>query len=247
VSDLEAQRTAIRPLLDENSPTDAMASYYALHHAPARTRLFIHYDENRKAAGMLVRAQTGLDLFRPLVIVRAQHREAVISLLHAGLQPGRPYYVTMPPDFGEVAFQELQVETPELQRIYALDASRFQPEINVLVTPLAALDGLPRFEIRTGDKQMAMAGVNWMTDRFAELYVFVETAARGRGWGRAVVSALTNRLLEQRVRPLYVVSENNTDSIRLAERAGFADTQAREFSCFAFLQPPASQHGETDG
>ena len=247
MSDLEAQRTAIRPLLDESSPNDAMASYYALHHDPARTRLFIHYDENRKATGMLVRAQTGLDLFRPLVIVRAQDQEAVISLLHVGLQPGRPYYVTMPPDFGDVAFKELQVETPEVLRLYALDVARFQPEINVLVTSLAAADGLPRFEIRQGDKQMAMAGVNWKTDRFAELHVFVETAARGRGWGRAVVSALTNRLLEQRVRPLYVVSENNTDSIRLAERVGFADTQAREFSCFAVLEPPESKHGEAHG
>ena len=247
MSDLKAQRAAIRPLLDESSPTDAMAAYYALHHDPARTRLFIHYDENRKAAGMLVRVQTGLDLFRPLVIVRARHREAVISLLRAGLQPGRPYYVTMPPDFGDVAFKELQVETPEVLRVYALDASRFQPEINVLVTPLAAEDDLPRFEIRTGDKQMAMAGVNWKTERFAELYVFVETAARGRGWGRAVVSALTNRLLEQHVQPLYIVSENSTDSIRLAERAGFADTQAREFSCFAVLEPPDSRHGEAHG
>lgn len=237
MTDLASQRAVVRPLLDQQSPADAAASYYALYHDPGRTRLFMHYDAEHQPDGFLARAQTGFDLFRPLVILRAPDDDAVIALLRAGLVAGRPYLVTLPREFSEVAMRELRVQQPEILRIYRLDPNRYTPQINVLVTGSKSEDGLPRYEIRQGSRQLAVAGTNWRTSRFAEVYVFVDPVARGRSYGRSVVAALANALLNDGVLPLYVVANSNAASIRLAESVGFVDTFAREFSCAAMLEP----------
>jgi len=106
----------------------------------------------------------------------------------------------------------------------------FDPEINVLVVSNPAPDGTPRFQINANDTPQAVAGVNWQSPGFAEVYVFTESAARGRGWGNSVVSALVSELLKSGRMPLYVVNEQNTASINLATSIGFVDTGAREYA-----------------
>ena len=46
------------------------------------------------------------------------------------------------------------------------------------------------------------------------------------------------------VTPIYVVSESNTASLKLARRTGFVDTGAREIEAQAALKIPSR---ETDG
>ena len=70
---------------------------------------------------------------------------------------------------------------------------------------------------------------NWQSPRFAELYVYTDPAVRGRGWGKSVVHALVGMILKTGRTPLYVVSENNEYSIRLAAAVGFVDTGHREY------------------
>jgi predicted GNAT family acetyltransferase len=60
--------------------------------------------------------------------------------------------------------------------------------------------------------------------------VFTESAARDRGWGKSVVSALVSELLKSGRMPLYVVNEQNTASINLATSIGFVDTGTREYA-----------------
>ena len=88
MTDLAQQRALARHLLDERSAADAMAAYYALEHAASRTRLFLHYADGGRVDGVLVRSQTGADLFRPLVILRAPDPKAAVQLLHAGFGLG---------------------------------------------------------------------------------------------------------------------------------------------------------------
>ena len=76
---------------------------------------------------------------------------------------------------------------------------------------------------------VAMSGTNWRSPEFAEVFVYVHPQGRGRGWGRSVVSACTALLLEERLRPLYIVDEGNDSSIRIAEALGYIDTGLREF------------------
>ncbi len=241
----EALRASLRHLVDEQSPGDALAAYYALHHPAHRAELFVHTEGAlERADGFLVRAQTGMDLFRPLVTFRAQSEMAARALFQTGLPAGRPTYLTIPAALAGWANKYLVVTDAELHHIYQLDPRRFQPVINVLAVTSTGADGTSRCEIRSGESVGAAAGVNWQSPRFAEVFVYTDPAARGRGWGRSVVASVVESLLKAGRRPLYVVAESNAASIRLAEAVGFLDTGLREFVGQAVRQ---ERQGENAG
>jgi len=235
-TELERVRPRVRPLLDTRSPADALASYYALYHAPDRSELFIDPedpasggDTTAPLTGFLVRARTGLDLFRPLVTFRAQSEDGARSLLERGLQPGRPAYLTVPAALAPWANKLVSVTDAEIHRVYRLNPNRYQPILNVLAVTSTGADGLPRVEIRAGERAGAVAGINWQSPEFAEVYVYTDPAVRGRGWGKSVVAALVGLIQRSGRTPLYVVAETNEYSIRLAEAVGFDDTGHREY------------------
>jgi RimJ/RimL family protein N-acetyltransferase len=224
-------RAALRPLLDEASPADALAAYYAFHHPAERAEIFVHPAEAQtdRADGFLVRARTGMDLFRPLVTYRARDEATAKWLFSNGLPTGRPVYLSVPESLALWVNRHLAVTDAEIHRIYRLDPRRYRPEINILVTTSTGTDGTPRCEIRSGDTLAAVAGVNWQSPDFAEVFVYTDPAARGRGWGKSVVSALVGMILKAGRTPLYVAAESNEASIRVAEAVGFEDTGLREY------------------
>ncbi len=234
LNDLNEKRRLIRPLLSPGAD-DALASYFALWHDPRRTRLTLHRDARGMVDGFLVMAQTGADLFRPLVTLRAPGEDAVAELLGEALAPHRPYQVIVPVRLASAVRDRLRVEKSLLTQIYLLEPARFQPIINVLVQRVAGAEGVPRFQIESQGQVMAMAGVNWRSPAFAEIFVYVHPSGRGRGWGRSVVSACTNALLEERVRPLYIVDEENEASQRVADALGYVDTGHRDLVAEAQL------------
>jgi ribosomal protein S18 acetylase RimI-like enzyme len=228
--DLGEKRRALRPLLSPTDPADALASYYALWHDPRRVQITLHQGPQGRVDGFLVVAQTGADLFRQLVTLRADRDTVVSSLLRQALQPGRPYRVVAPVALASALRSDLEFDRTSLSWIYMVDPSRFEPVINVLVQQVPAADGFPRFQIQSGEQVVAMSGTNWRSANFAEVFVYVHPQGRGRGWGRSVVSACTVSLLEKRLRPLYMVEEGNEGSMRLAESLGYVDTGKHEFS-----------------
>ena len=239
---LERVRPRVRPLLDPRSPGDALASYYAFHHAPDRSELFVYPDDatGQPATGFLVRARTGLDLFRPLVTFRAHSEAGAQALFAAGLQPGRPAYLTVPDRLALWANKLLTITDAELHRVYQLNPARYEPILNVLAVISTGTDGLPRVEIRAGERAGAVAGINWQSPDFAEVYVYTDPAVRGRGWGKAVVASLVALIRQSGRTPLYVVGETNEYSIRLAEAVGFEDTGHREYVGQAVRPLPAA-------
>lgn len=230
---LDPRRARLRLLLDEHSVADALASYYALHHPPDRAEVVVHPPETDQADGFLVRARTGLDLFRPLVTFRAPSEAVAVTLFQAGLQLGRPVYLTVPESLALWANKYLAVSEAARHCVYRFNADKFEPMLNVLATMSAGPDGTPRCEIRSGGEVKAVAGVNWQSPRFAEVYVYTDPAVRGRGWGRSVVSAVAGQILKTGRLPLYVVAEANDASIRVAEAVGFEDTGLREYVGYA--------------
>jgi ribosomal protein S18 acetylase RimI-like enzyme len=123
-------------------------------------------------------------------------------------------------------------------QVLRLDPARYEPVMNVLVEERPDEQGSPRCEIRRGEQVSAIAGVNWRSPVFAEMYVHVAQEARGRGWGQAVVSACSTTLLSMGVTPVYIVDEHNAPSLELARRVGFVDTGAREVVAQAMLKQP---------
>jgi ribosomal protein S18 acetylase RimI-like enzyme len=257
---LNEKRRAVRRLLSPSDVGDALASYYTLWHDPRRTQLTLHRNRAGQVDGFLTVAQTGADLFRPVVTLRAPDRNTVGELVREALAPNRPYRVIVPVSLASAIRQHLEVDQATTNRIYRLDPSRFQPVVNVLVQRVGAL-GIStgslqdrentgealRFQIESQGEVVAMSGTNWRSPAFAEVFVCVHPRGRGRGWGRSVVSACTAALLEERVQPLYSVEKGNEASIRIAEGLGYADTGRREFVGEGRLRPPEKAGGGVAG
>lgn len=229
VANLTKLRQEARALLDLSAPRDGLPAYYALYHDPARTELYVEREDG-SPAGFLSICQTGRDLFRRTAVLRARQPRTAQRLLQRGLKPRRPYYLITTLELQSVVEQALEIEESETNRVYRLDMSRYSPKINVLVTLSRTDDDSVRFIIRSQDKVAAESGINWQSPHFAEIYVWTAPQARGRGWGKSVVESCANWLIRSGVRPLYIVSEDNVPSIRLAESVGFVDTHAREFA-----------------
>ncbi len=233
---LARMRDEIRDLLNEFDPADGLASYYALHHAAARTTLVTHHDASGLVDGFAARCQTGFDLFRQLVTVRVRgSNDPIPSLLNDTLVPGRPYLMVVPTGLVKRISEHVTLTDEVHNNILRLDPARYRPEMNALVVTRKDADGNPRAEVRRGGQPVATAGVNWRSPIFAEVFVRVEPPARGRGFGRSVVKAVVAELLKLRVTPLYSVSEDNNASYDLAVDVGFVDTGAQECMAQAVL------------
>ena len=223
-------RAAIAPLLS-SKPADALASYFALEHDPKRTRLVLRRDAEGRALAFVAVCQTGMDLFRPLAVLRGDDSAALQDALREALAPGRQYLFSAPaiarPDLESV----VQLHGAGVQEIYALHNADFKPVVNVLVQTSRTPDGQWRASIRARDGSAAAeAGTSWISSRYAEVFAHVAEAMRGRGLGKSVVSAVSAQVLTLQRTPLYVTAPDNAASRRLALRLGYRDTGGRELS-----------------
>jgi RimJ/RimL family protein N-acetyltransferase len=249
LKELNEKRRAIRPLLSPTDPADAVTSYYALWHDPRRTQLTLHRDARGTVDGFIAVCQTGVDLFRPLVTLRAPDERTAVSLLSTALAANRPYQVLVPITLGSAVRSRLEMARSALLQIYRLDPSRFEPVLNVLVQRVTSADGTPRFQIESQGEVVAMSGTNWRSPTFAEIFVYVHPKGRGRGWGKSVVSACTAALLEDGLRPLYMVEEGNAASIQIAEGLGYVDSGSKHFVAegrLSEMPPPRDQGSDPD-
>lgn len=221
------ERSSINHLLSFTSPEDALTVYYALYHN--RTQLFTHGQE--VADGFLAICQTRHDLFTPLVVMRANSDEVLSALLSNHLDEGWEYLFVVKEQMAAVLRRCLITWDENYHLIYTVDKASFRPEFSPLVEKGAQEDHFPCFEIREGEKVIAIAGTNWRSPYFAEVGVWTQEGYRGRGLAKVVVSACTSELLEEGIKPLYIVAEGNIASIRVCEALGYRFTGYREFSC----------------
>ncbi|MDX1662249.1 MAG: GNAT family N-acetyltransferase [Candidatus Promineifilaceae bacterium] len=241
---LAAKRAAIRPLLDQDKPADALAAYYAFYHPENRTALTVYPPGARRAKGYLTSSRTGIDLFRPLVTLRfpTGSLDEAPELLYQALAPGSSVFIHAPAGYRNVLGAFFDVHTQQDLYLFHLDQRRFEPEVNVLVTRASTPDGLPRFTLRprgAGHEGEigASASVNWLSPHFADIAVYTNPQYRQRGWGRNVVVALVQHLLQSGRTPLYEVEQQNEASQQLARSVGFVNTGADKVLLEATLRP----------
>ena len=228
-AELAREREAIGSLLSLTDPGDALTVYYALYHPPALTRLHVHRKATGIPDGFLAICTTGADLFRPLVVMRAETDAVLRALLREALLVGRPYHFIVPVRYASTLTEEVERSEERVEFILTLDPAAFQPILNVLVVAAPGVSGGLRFEIRSQGRVVAASGTNWRSPYFAEIYVYTEPEARGRGWGKSVASACTSALLAEGVRPLYVVAEGEVPSRELAMSLGYHDSGLRQY------------------
>lgn len=224
---IQAKRALISRFFDLHRATDAPTAYYALYHDPSRSTLAASAQD-----GFVGRFQTGIDLFRPLVAMHCFAPEPAADLLAEVLTAGRAYLFFAP--LGQLALVggSLELSNERILSIYTLDRARFAPEINVTVIDRSAPDGTPRCEIMTPQQgrsePAAVAGVNWQSPGFAEIYVQTQPEFRGQNYGQRVLTRCTERVLQGGRIPLYLVEPNNMPSVNLASKIGYVDSGARQ-------------------
>jgi RimJ/RimL family protein N-acetyltransferase len=225
----EAERNAIRHLLDEKNPADAIAVYYALYHPAQKTQLVTYPTNAKRAAGYIAVSRTGVDLFRPLVTMRLpdEHAHDAAENMFAALSEGTPAILYTPVEYEPLLQAFFEIQTAEQFQLLILDRQRYQPVINIHVTQSSAANGLPRYVISSPQDRSqvgANSGLNWQTPNFAELFVNTSPGQRRQGWGRSVLAAMVQHVLDSGRTPLYVASTQNDSSQRLAESVGFIDS-----------------------
>lgn len=221
------QRKHIRRLLDPHRAADAPTAYYALFHNPDKSTLTLQTDAHDRAIGFVAECRTGIDLFRPLITLRTSSPDGAADLLERALAIDRAYILFVSAEQVDYTGGSLRFDHERLLYIYQLDRALFNPVINVLVKQRIGPDGMPSCVIESGE-QKAMAGINWQSPSFAEIYVYTDAQARQRGWGVSVTSALTQRVLESGRTPLYLVEPDNEPSRKLAEKLGYLDIGVRQ-------------------
>jgi len=240
---LPEKRQAIRRLLNDYNPADAMAAYYAFHHPDHKTQLVTYPAGTDRAIGYVALSRTGIDLFRPLVTLRLPVNDmmASVALFYQALQPGTAVILSAPIQYRPLLEALIDIHAEERLHLFALDQRRFEPIINVLVARSVSSNGLPRFVIRSAasgsSEVVAAAGLNWQSPAFAEISVSTSLRHQRQGWGRSVVAAMVQYLLDSGRQPLYMAAEQNQPSIRLAESVGFVDSGIREVMLQGVVRP----------
>ena len=236
---LQTTRRAISQLLDHKRPADARAAYYAFDHADERTTIVPWPVEGGRAKGYICFSRTGLDLFRPLVTMRLPWGDMSASseVVYNALPPGASVMMSVPSLYMPLIDALFDSQQQSEMAFYALDRGHHEPILNVLVSRSNSANGLPRYVIRKDGVSAASASVNWQSRNFAEIGVETNPQFRRQGYGRSVVAALNEHLLQQGRTPLYAVSAENTASRQLAESVGFIDTGYREMFLEGELRP----------
>jgi hypothetical protein len=228
--DVDRKRLKVRSMLSLSAPADALYAYYVFYHDQDRTELHVHEDAEGRADGFVAVCQTGQRLFQPTVVLRTPKVNVAVELLREALAPGRPYYLITTPDLREAASRVVEMSDPEISRIYKIDLSRFDYDINVLVVAEEGVEGRPRFLVRSREEVVAEAGVAWLSPHFAAVYVRAIPAARERGLGTAVLSTCTRWVVRSGRHPLAIVQMGEDYATAVAEQVGYVDTGARELA-----------------
>lgn len=240
---LQDRRRAIYHLLNEDSPADAMAAYYAFYHDDRRTQLIPWSPDDTRKTGYMALSRTGIDLFRPFVTLRlpANDMGASVDMVYYALQPGMAIVLSVPDFYLPLMRALFDIQSEQQLKVLYLDRQRFEPLINVLVTQDVAANGLPRFLVHSTAGQqrglVASAGLNWQSPGYAEIAVNTQPQQRRRGFGRSVVAAMVQHLLNNGRLPLYAVAADNEASFLLATSLGFVDRGIRETILYATLRP----------
>lgn len=219
-----SDRRRLEALLDRRSAADALAAYYALEHPQERVKLFGYAAPDGDAIGFLAVAQTGLDLFRPLVVPFAAKPEFLLRLLRDALRPGQEFLLHLPADQVPWLEGEVEIHRRQVTELLRLERQSYEPVLNVLVVEADGPGKMPRYEIRTAEGTQAAAGVNWQGSHFAEIYLEADEAARARGLTKSVLSALVGRLLGERKIALYRVGVRRVSVKTEAFNLGFRPT-----------------------
>jgi hypothetical protein len=176
-----------------------------------------------------------MDLFRPLFLPFVARHERFGAMLQAAMSGNPSGLIYMPPEQKAWLEGKAQISNEQILDLYRLDPREFEPVLNVLVVESGSAELHPRYEIRSGDKVLAAAGLNWIGPKFAELYLEFEPEAQPRKFPHSVLSSACAFLLDQSKIPLLRLKQLDQPSRAVALDFGFKPVGNR--TLFAELDP----------
>ncbi len=221
------ERDLIKRLINPRVASDAQAAYYALEHPADRVSLHGLFPQESVLNGFIAIAQTGFDLFRPLVVPFTGTDDALITLIENAVPERRPHLIYLPIEQEALLDSHFTVEKLQLSSVLRLDPRGFEPILNILVTEAQNSEGWPRFEIKAMGGGYAAAGLNWKSKYAAEMYIESDEEGRRRGFSKSVLSALIDRLLAEGLLVLFRVVDDDYGSFEDAFDLGFVPTGVR--------------------
>jgi hypothetical protein len=219
-------RGELARIINQRSPQDAFAAYFALEHPADRVRIFVSRSNASKVVGFLIKAQTGYDLFRPLLIPFTVSSQDLNSLLEAAVIDTQQALISLPKDQIEQVSKHFRIEAKSVSELLRLDPKSYKQIINVLVMGEDTAMGWPRFEVRSGELVVAATGVNWSGERFSEIYI-EQLPDLTQDYASSLLSAIAGRLLKERKIALLRLAENERRFSAAAQEVGFKPTGAR--------------------
>jgi len=177
-----------------------------------------------------------MDLFRPVVALDIWTTDPAVRLdfMSEVLEGLGPHILNITPILEPDAAAHLDVASRREIAVLVLDERLFKPVVNVLVRQEKSLAGRSRYAIRApagkaaNGETLALAGLNWITPSFADLFVQTNPKARRKGYAQSVAAAMIDNVLEGGRQPLYSVETANVASLQLAEGLGFRDIGLRQ-------------------
>ena len=82
-------------------------------------------------------------------------------------------------------------------------------------------DDSPAYVMSMGEQLVSVAAVTHLLDDVANVHVYTTESARGRGFGRGALLALSEELLAMSIRPTVTVDLGQEAAVRMVEGAGF--------------------------
>jgi hypothetical protein len=228
------------------SASDALASYYGLVHDCGKVQLFGYYPNTENLSAFLALAQTGIDLFRPLVIPFAGTEEALRGLIQKSLKPERHYLTYLPIEQQEFLIGAADLSPIRMSNLLRLDARGFEPIINVLLERRQSPDGSPRFEIRSKGG-FAASGINWQTKFAAEIYAEGDSLGYRRGFTKSVLGALMHQLIQEKLTVFLRVPDDDYRSFEDAFDLGFKPTGVRQVFADLRVKQAVTPSEENEG
>jgi hypothetical protein len=220
-------KALFRPILNRGSIYDSLAAYYLYEHPAAQIEIFGAFSGSRTPVGFLVQAQTGVDLFRPLLIPFVAQENVLNDLLHHVLTPERPVLLLLPLYQWEWVQLPVVLSNETRTEVFRLDPISYQPVLNVLVQHQLSPTGWPRYEIRHHNLTVAAAGVNWAGERFVEVYLDLEENPRELAFGKSVLAALSEDLLSKGKIPVLCLDDQHSYRRVILEEIGYQQTGTR--------------------
>jgi hypothetical protein len=227
------EREQLAPLLNIKSAGDAAAAYYALSHPAERVQIYVSYSASGSPIGFLTLARTGLDLFRPLAVPFVASAAILHDLIQEAIAPNEQVILLLPLDQREWIEAHLALSDIRIGELFRLDWATFKPIINILVMEVHNPDGLPRYEVHSRTGAYAAAGVNWIGNPYAEIYLEANEEAQGRDLAISVLAAMSGRLLEMGRTPLFRLDNTLILSPESLGQVGYRSTGTRTLIAYA--------------